>query len=219
MGYEKHGTLWAQIIKDPIFQEQKRRSTNLRDRFRNAFSDLYNVAGSNPRPTSKIKMITDPIPPCTPRLTTRHPLLDCPGGTGRTRRKGFSRGGRRAFLRVRRIRVMRPREKKWTVISRNEHCHRTKVRGRGRTPVGGPELNELDASSLSCPSCRRRSLLFFSLPDGVLVALTRLFAFLPVILTCDLFGSWSVLFYIVLFHFYSRFRLLDNPRSAPHESD
>ena len=64
-GYEKHGTLWAQIVKDPIFQEQKRRSTDLRDRFRNAFPDLYEAAGYKPRPASKKKRIVDHIsPPC-----------------------------------------------------------------------------------------------------------------------------------------------------------
>lgn len=60
-GYEKHGTLWAQIVKDPIFQEQKRRSTDLRDRFRNAFPDLYEAAGYKPRPISKKKRIVDSI--------------------------------------------------------------------------------------------------------------------------------------------------------------
>ena len=60
-GYEKHGTLWAQIVKDPIFQEQKRRSTDLRDRFRNAFPELYEAAGYKPRPVSKKKRIVDPI--------------------------------------------------------------------------------------------------------------------------------------------------------------
>ena len=60
-GYEKHGTLWAQIVKDPIFQEQKRRSTDLRDRFRNAFPELYEAAGYKPRPVSKKKRIVDSI--------------------------------------------------------------------------------------------------------------------------------------------------------------
>ena len=60
-GYEKHGTLWAQIVKDPIFQEQKRRSTDLRDRFRNAFPELYEAAGYKPRPVSKKKRIADHI--------------------------------------------------------------------------------------------------------------------------------------------------------------
>ncbi|KAH7911866.1 hypothetical protein BJ138DRAFT_1084798 [Hygrophoropsis aurantiaca] len=52
-GYEKHGTVWATIVKDPIFQEQNRRSTDLRDRFRNAFPELYQAAGYKPRGAPK----------------------------------------------------------------------------------------------------------------------------------------------------------------------
>ncbi|TBU52575.1 hypothetical protein BD310DRAFT_831898 [Dichomitus squalens] len=52
-GYDKHGTVWATIVKDPIFQAQNRRSTDLRDRFRNAFPDLYQAAGYKPRNTTK----------------------------------------------------------------------------------------------------------------------------------------------------------------------
>ncbi|KAG6828470.1 hypothetical protein H0H92_007836 [Tricholoma furcatifolium] len=48
-GYEKHGTVWAAIVKDPVFREQGRRSTDLRDRFRNAFPMLYQAAGYKPR--------------------------------------------------------------------------------------------------------------------------------------------------------------------------
>ncbi|KAF9484781.1 hypothetical protein BDN70DRAFT_872027 [Pholiota conissans] len=55
-GYEKHGTTWATIVKDPIFQEQSRRSTDLRDRFRNAFPDLYQAAGYKPRTAAKKKL-------------------------------------------------------------------------------------------------------------------------------------------------------------------
>ncbi|ESK91491.1 meiotically up-regulated 152 protein [Moniliophthora roreri MCA 2997] len=58
-GYEKHGTVWAAIVKDPIFQEQNRRSTDLRDRFRNAYPDLYQAAGYKPRNASK-KKVTAP---------------------------------------------------------------------------------------------------------------------------------------------------------------
>lgn len=48
--------MWATIVKDPIFQEQNRRSTDLRDRFRNAFPELYQAAGYKPRNnTSKKK--------------------------------------------------------------------------------------------------------------------------------------------------------------------
>ncbi|KAK0216545.1 hypothetical protein EDD85DRAFT_435798 [Armillaria nabsnona] len=54
-GYQKHGTVWATIVKDPIFQEQGRRSTDLRDRFRNAFPELYMAAGYKPRNAAKKK--------------------------------------------------------------------------------------------------------------------------------------------------------------------
>ncbi|OCH87178.1 hypothetical protein OBBRIDRAFT_736609 [Obba rivulosa] len=57
-GYDKHGTVWATIVKDPIFQEQNRRSTDLRDRFRNAFPDLYQAAGYKPRTNTKKKSQT-----------------------------------------------------------------------------------------------------------------------------------------------------------------
>ena len=50
LGYEKHGTTWATIVKDPVFAPQERRSTDLRDRFRNAFPELYKAAGYKPRP-------------------------------------------------------------------------------------------------------------------------------------------------------------------------
>lgn len=43
-GYEKHGTFWAEISKDPIFREQKRQPIDLRNRFRKAFPDLYRMA-------------------------------------------------------------------------------------------------------------------------------------------------------------------------------
>ena len=54
-GYEKHGTVWATIVKDPVFQGQNRRSTDLRDRFRNAYPDLYQAAGYKPRNKKKTK--------------------------------------------------------------------------------------------------------------------------------------------------------------------
>jgi hypothetical protein len=54
-GYERHGTVWATIVKDPVFQDQNRRSTDLRDRFRNAFPDLYQAAGYKPRNAPKKK--------------------------------------------------------------------------------------------------------------------------------------------------------------------
>ncbi|KAG9089743.1 hypothetical protein FS749_001097 [Ceratobasidium sp. UAMH 11750] len=50
-GYEQHGTVWATIVKDPVFQ--LRRSTDLRDRFRSTFPGLYQQAGYKPRPARK----------------------------------------------------------------------------------------------------------------------------------------------------------------------
>ncbi|TBU21569.1 hypothetical protein BD311DRAFT_812195 [Dichomitus squalens] len=52
-GYDKHGTVWAAIVKDPTFQAQNCRSTGLHDRFCNAFPDLYQPAGYKPRNTTK----------------------------------------------------------------------------------------------------------------------------------------------------------------------
>ncbi|KAG8832860.1 hypothetical protein FRC17_000515 [Serendipita sp. 399] len=49
----KHGTVWALIAKHPALSS--RRSTDLRDRFRNAFPDLYERAGYKPRPTKPVK--------------------------------------------------------------------------------------------------------------------------------------------------------------------
>lgn len=74
-GYDKYGTLWSQIVKDPIFAEQKRRSTDLRDRFRNAFPELYQAAGYKPRPAPKKKR-HDGYPPMGPtRAATDDQLL------------------------------------------------------------------------------------------------------------------------------------------------
>lgn len=47
-GYELYGSSWTVIAKDPIF-EGRRKPTDLRDRFRNAFPDLYEQAGYKPR--------------------------------------------------------------------------------------------------------------------------------------------------------------------------
>ncbi|SHO76233.1 Uncharacterized protein MSYG_0571 [Malassezia sympodialis ATCC 42132] len=47
-GYEKHGSQWCLIAKDPAFKNQ-RSSTDVRDRFRNAFPDEYARAGYKPR--------------------------------------------------------------------------------------------------------------------------------------------------------------------------
>ncbi|KZT00243.1 uncharacterized protein LAESUDRAFT_732459 [Laetiporus sulphureus 93-53] len=93
-GYDKHGTVWATIVKDPIFQEQNRRSTDLRDRFRNAFPDLYQAAGYKPRNSAKKKgQVPQPV-----RAATDDQIASS-GATGpvrRTRRhttQGLFRGG------------------------------------------------------------------------------------------------------------------------------
>lgn len=51
--------MWASILKDPIFHEKNRRSTDLRDRFRNAFPDLYEAAGYKPRNNAKKKKVDE----------------------------------------------------------------------------------------------------------------------------------------------------------------
>lgn len=93
-GYEKHGTVWAAIVKDPVFQEQNRRSTDLRDRFRNAYPELYQAAGYKPRSASaRRKAPSDPI-----RAATDDQLAMSSTGPTRRRRRaqtsqGFLRGG------------------------------------------------------------------------------------------------------------------------------
>lgn len=89
-GYEKHGTTWATIVKDPIFREQNRRSTDLRDRFRNAFPNLYQAAGYKPR--SNKKKLDGPV-----RAATDDQLSMSIGPTRPRRRaqtsQGLLRGG------------------------------------------------------------------------------------------------------------------------------
>ncbi|KAF5378609.1 hypothetical protein D9615_007140 [Tricholomella constricta] len=96
-GYEKHGTVWATIVKDPVFREQGRRSTDLRDRFRNAFPELYQAAGYKPRNASKKKQLADgaslPV-----RAATDDQLAMSTTGPVRSRRRahtsqGLLRGG------------------------------------------------------------------------------------------------------------------------------
>ncbi|PKI83027.1 hypothetical protein MVES1_003171 [Malassezia vespertilionis] len=51
-GYRKHGAHWAIITRDPVFLN-RRRSTDVRDRFRNAFPEEYARAGYKPRRKGK----------------------------------------------------------------------------------------------------------------------------------------------------------------------
>lgn len=53
-GYKLYGSHWALIARDPAFKNQ-RRSTDVRDRFRNAFPEEYARAGYKPRSKAKSK--------------------------------------------------------------------------------------------------------------------------------------------------------------------
>ncbi|KAF9459396.1 hypothetical protein BDZ94DRAFT_1312417 [Collybia nuda] len=97
-GYEKHGTVWATIVKDPVFQEQGRRSTDLRDRFRNAFPELYQAAGYKPRGAVKKKLASTDGPKPPIRAATDDQLAMSTTGPVRSRRRahtsqGLLRGG------------------------------------------------------------------------------------------------------------------------------
>ena len=87
-GYEKHGTVWATIVKDPVFQEQNRRSTDLRDRFRNAFPELYQAAGYKPRNAPKKRRDGVHLPV---RAATDDQLPSTTSHIGPTRQKRASR--------------------------------------------------------------------------------------------------------------------------------
>ncbi|TFK62088.1 hypothetical protein BDN72DRAFT_903520 [Pluteus cervinus] len=90
-GYEKHGTVWAQIVKDPIFQEQNRRSTDLRDRFRNAFPELYQAAGYKPRNASRKKLADGARVPI--RAATDDQLTMSTTGPVRSRKRAHTSSG------------------------------------------------------------------------------------------------------------------------------
>ncbi|KAL4248780.1 hypothetical protein ABKN59_008370 [Abortiporus biennis] len=97
-GYEKHGTMWAVIVKDPVFQAQNRRSTDLRDRFRNAFPDLYQAAGYKPRQNTKKKKqdgdVASPIRAATDdQLTIGRSSLGPVRSKRRHTTQGLFRGG------------------------------------------------------------------------------------------------------------------------------
>lgn len=53
-GYRMYGSHWALIGRDPAFKNQ-RRSTDVRDRFRNAFPEEYARAGYKPRSKARSK--------------------------------------------------------------------------------------------------------------------------------------------------------------------
>ncbi|BFZ64621.1 hypothetical protein YB2330_005771 [Saitoella coloradoensis] len=72
-GFRTHGASWSKIQKDPRLGFSTRRSTDLRDRFRNAFPDRYAAAGFKPRP---------PRPGCTSRSTSSESTLSIGPGPG-----------------------------------------------------------------------------------------------------------------------------------------
>ena len=91
-GYEKHGTTWATIVKDPIFQEQNRRSTDLRDRFRNAFPHLYQAAGYKPRSSIK-KRVEGPMRAADDNLSQMSTAGPVRSRRQTQSRTGYLRGG------------------------------------------------------------------------------------------------------------------------------
>lgn len=52
-GFLKHGPAWSKIQRDPALSLGERRSTDLRDRFRNAFPERYTAAGYKGRSGGK----------------------------------------------------------------------------------------------------------------------------------------------------------------------
>ncbi|KAF6745614.1 hypothetical protein DFP72DRAFT_1035605 [Ephemerocybe angulata] len=95
-GYEKYGTVWATIVKDyPIFQEQNRRSTDLRDRFRNAFPELYSLAGYKPRNAAKKKMAAAAMADAKRAATDDQLGTTSTGGPVRSRRRAHTHQGLR----------------------------------------------------------------------------------------------------------------------------
>jgi len=79
-GVEKHGVAWAKITKDEEFNLSHRTSTDLRDRFRNAFPAKYDMYGYSPRQKRKnsaqansvtdswSKITQQPAPPLTDQV-------------------------------------------------------------------------------------------------------------------------------------------------------
>ena len=62
-GFDKYGSQWALIARDPAFRNQ-RSSTDVRDRFRNAFPEEYACAGYKPRvkQSKRVNRAKDGIP-------------------------------------------------------------------------------------------------------------------------------------------------------------
>src|SRR5271156_2125152 len=58
IGFGKHGGKWSLIQKDATLSLSNRRSTDLRDRFRNAFPDKYVGAGFKAPPVKRQRRAT-----------------------------------------------------------------------------------------------------------------------------------------------------------------
>src|SRR5271169_6011164 len=69
IGFGKYGGKWSSIQKDETLGLNHRRSTDLRDRFRNAFPDKYVGAGFKP-PPAKRRRRTDSPPTTTATMAT-----------------------------------------------------------------------------------------------------------------------------------------------------
>jgi len=66
IGFGKYGGKWSSIQKDETLGLSHRRSTDLRDRFRNAFPDRYVGAGFKPPPAKRHRRsVEDTTPPTT----------------------------------------------------------------------------------------------------------------------------------------------------------
>lgn len=60
LGVKKHGVAWSKISRDSEFDLSHRRSTDLRDRYRNAFPDEYEALGYSTRSVKKKKSSGNP---------------------------------------------------------------------------------------------------------------------------------------------------------------
>ncbi|WFD29577.1 hypothetical protein MSPP1_000586 [Malassezia sp. CBS 17886] len=69
-GYMRLGAQWALIARDPVFQGQ-RRSTDVRDHFRNAYPDHYRRAGYKPRMRPSHPKNVSPDPALSLRAESR----------------------------------------------------------------------------------------------------------------------------------------------------
>jgi hypothetical protein len=70
-GFEKYGGKWSSIQKDDVLGLGHRRSTDLRDRFRNAFPEKYVGAGFKPPPAKRRRRTGEDAPPSNSNNVTQ----------------------------------------------------------------------------------------------------------------------------------------------------